>query len=94
MDALLRVAQTEQHPQLRMRNEALLALLIYAGLRVQEVCDLQLRDLDLGGRTITVRSGKAGNARRVPVHPDAERLLRRYLERVRCPKGLPAIGSD
>jgi site-specific recombinase XerD len=74
--------------------DALLALLIYVGLRVQEACDLQLRDLDLGSGTITVRSGKAGKARRLPLHPDAERLLRRYLERVRCPGGLPAVGSD
>jgi integrase len=29
-----------------------------------------------------------------PLHPDAERLLRRYLDSVRCPDGLPAIGSD
>src|SRR3989441_6105768 len=94
VDALLRVARAEQHPLLRARNEALLALLIYAGLRVQEACDLQLRDLDLGGGTVTVRSGKAGKARRVPLHPDAQRLLRRYLEIVRCPEGLPAIGSD
>jgi len=72
----------------------LLALLVYAGLRVQEACDLQLRDLDLGSGTITVRSGKAGKARRLPLHPDAERLLRRYLERVRCPDGMPALGSD
>ncbi len=82
VDALLRVARAERHLQLRTRNEALLALLIYAGLRVQEACDLQLRDLDLGGGTVTVRSGKAGKARRVPLHSDAERLLRRYLERV------------
>jgi site-specific recombinase XerD len=94
VDALLRVARAEQHPLLRARNEALLALLIYAGLRVQEACDLQLRDLDLGGGTVTVRSGKAGKARRVPLHLDAERLLRRYLESVRCPDGLPIIGSD
>jgi len=94
VDALLRVARAGQHPLLRARNEALLALLIYAGLRVQEACDLQLRDLDLGGGTNTVRSGKAGKARRVPLHPDAERLLRRYLNVVRCPEGLPAIGSD
>jgi site-specific recombinase XerD len=94
VDALLRVARAEQHPLLRVRNEALLALLIYAGLRVQEACDLQLRDLDLGGGTVTVRSGKAGKARRVPLHPDAQRLLRRYLEIVRCPEGLPAIGCD
>ncbi len=41
-----------------------------------------------------VRSGKAGKARRVPLHADAQRLLSRYLESVRCPEGLPAIGSD
>lgn len=94
VDALLRVARAEPHPLLRARNEALLALLIYAGLRVQEACDLQLRDLDLGGGTVTVRSGKAGKARRVPLHADAQRLLRRYLEVVRCPEGMPAIGSN
>src|SRR5260221_4587765 len=94
IDALLCVARAEQNGILRARDEALLALLIYVGLRVQEACDLQLRDLDLGGGTVTVRSGKAGKARRVPLHPDAERLLHRYLESVRCPEGLPAIGSD
>jgi site-specific recombinase XerD len=94
IDALLRVARAEQNAILRARDEALLALLIYAGLRVQEACDLQLRDLDVGSGTITVRSGKAGKARRVPLHPDAQRLLHHYLESVRCPKRLPAIGSD
>jgi site-specific recombinase XerD len=94
IDALLRVVRAEQNAILRTRDEALLALLIYAGLRVQEACDLQLRDLDVGSGTITVRSGKAGKARRIPLHPDAERLLRRYLERVRCREGLPTIGSD
>ncbi len=94
IDALLRVAHAEQKAILRARDKALLALLIYTGLRVQEVCDLQLRDLDLGGGTITIRSGKAGKARRVPLHPDAQRHLGRYLESVRCPAGLPAIGSD
>src|SRR5712692_5571603 len=94
VDALLRVVRAEQHSLLRARNEALLALLVYTGLRVQEACDLQLRDLDLAGSTVTVRSGKAGKARRVPLHPDAQRLLRRYLASVRCPRGVPAIGSD
>jgi len=94
IDALLRAIRAVPNAVLRARDEALLALLIYTGLRVQEMCDLQLRDLDIGSGTITVRSGKAGKARRVPLHPDAERLLRRYLEAVRCPTGLPVIGSD
>ena len=79
IDALLWVARAEQNGILRARDEALLALLIYAGLRVQEACDLQLRDLDVGSGTVTVRSGKAGKARRVPLHSDAERMLRRYV---------------
>jgi site-specific recombinase XerD len=91
IDALLRAAGTEPNAILRARDEALLALLIYAGLRVQEVCDIQLRDLDMGSGTVTIRSGKA---RRVPLHADAQRLLRRYLDLVRCPAGVPSIGSD
>jgi site-specific recombinase XerD len=94
IDALLRAAGAEPNAILRARNEAMLALLIYAGLRVQEVCDIQLRDLDMGSGTVTIRSGKAGKARRVPLHADAQRLLRRYLDVVRCPAGLPSIGND
>jgi len=94
IDALLRSVRAEPNTVLRARDEALLALLIYAGLRVQEVCDLQLRDLDVQSGTLTVRSGKAAMARRVPLHADAERILRRYLDLVRYPKGIPAIGSE
>ncbi len=94
VDALLRAVRNEHDPRLRLRDEAILALLVYAGLRVQEVCDVQLRDIDLAGGTITVRSGKGGKARRLPLHPDAQRILQRYLNDVRCPKGGPAIGSD
>jgi site-specific recombinase XerD len=92
--ALLRAARAEGDVIIRLRDEAALALLIYGGLRVQEACDLQLRDVDLAGLSITVRYGKAGKARRVPIHADAQRLLQRYLEQVRCPDGLPPVGSD
>jgi site-specific recombinase XerD len=94
IDALLRAAGAEPNAILRARDEAMLALLIYAGLRVQEVCDIQLRDLDMGSGTVTIQSGKAGKARRVPLHADAQRRLRRYLDVVRCPAGPPSIGSD
>lgn len=42
---------------------------------------------------VTVRRGKGGKARRVPLHPDAQEMLQHYLD-VRCPNGLPAVGSD
>ena len=95
VDALLREARTQSDPTLRLRNEAVLALLIYSGLRVQEACDVQLRDLDLEGGAVTVRHGKAGKARRVPLHPEALKLLQRYLNQVRCPsQDFPVVGSE
>lgn len=93
VDALLRAAHGQKDARQRVRDEALLALLIYAGLRVQEVCDVQVRDVDLAGGTVIVRSGKAGKARRLPLHADAQRLLHRYLVGVRCPAGPPTLGS-
>ncbi len=57
INVLLRAARAEQNAILRARDEALLALLISTGLRVQEACDLQLRDLELGGESS--RSGAA-----------------------------------
>jgi site-specific recombinase XerD len=94
IDALLRATAGEPDPAQRQRDQAALALLVYAGLRIQESCHLQLRDLDLDGGMITIRRGKGGKARRVPLHADAQEMLQRYLDDVRCPSGLPTIGSD
>lgn len=94
VDALLRAVRGEKDDRIRLRDEALLALLIYAGLRAQEVCDVQLRDLDLDGGSVTVRYGKAGRMRRVMLNTEAIVLLQRYIKRLRCPHGRPSIGSD
>jgi site-specific recombinase XerD len=90
---LFRVASGQDDPTTRLRDLALLTLLSDCGLRSQEAADLQLRDLDLDAETLTVRSGKRGKARRLPLPPTAVRRLRDYLH-VRCPGDLPAIGSD
>lgn len=92
--AILRAVLNEKDERIRLRDEALLALLVYAGLRAQETCDVQLRDLDLDGGTVTVRRGKGGRMRRVQLHVDATRILRRYLKRLRVPQGIPTIESD
>lgn len=94
VDALLRAARAEPDPRLRLRDEALLALLVYAGVRIQEACDVQLRDLDLASGTLVVRSGKGGKARRLPLHSEAQRTLSRYLQEVRCPEGLPPLAAN
>ncbi len=94
VDAILRAVRGEKDERIRLRDEALLALLIYTGLRAQEACDVQIRDLDLDGGTLTVRHGKGGRMRRVMLNTEAITLLRRYLNRLRCPDGTPALGSE
>lgn len=68
VDALLRTPSQLKDSRLRRRDEALLALLVYGGLRSQEACDLQLRDVDLDSSVLTVRQGKGKKARRIPLH--------------------------
>ncbi|MEI6775926.1 MAG: tyrosine-type recombinase/integrase [Chloroflexales bacterium] len=94
VDAVLRAVQVEEEPHIRLRDGALLALLAYAGLRSQEACDVQLRDLDLDAGNVIVRRGKGRKTRRIPLHADAVNLLRHYLRELRYPDGMPAIGSD
>jgi site-specific recombinase XerD len=94
IDLLLRVASSRQDLIQRRRDQAALALLVYGGLRIQEVCQVHLRDLDLEGGMVTVRCGKGGKARRVPLHSEAHDLLQRYIDDVRCPDGLPPVGSE
>jgi integrase len=48
-----------------------LSLALYAGLRRAEICGLDADDINLGGDvpTITVRKGKGGKDRTIPIHP-------------------------
>jgi len=93
VDELLRSAALTSDPIQRRRDEACLALLVYGGLRIQECCDVQVRDLDMAGGSVVVRSGKGRKHRRVPLSRDARLLLQRYLVDARFPGGLPAIGD-
>lgn len=49
---------------------------LYTGLRLAEVAALRWGDVDLDGATITVREGKGGRSRAVPIHPTLEAQLR------------------
>ncbi len=94
VDALLRTASQGTDLVQCRRDQAALALLIYGGLRINEVCQVQLRDLDLAGGMVVVRRGKGGKARRIPLHSEAQNLLQQYLNKVRFPEGQPEIGSE
>lgn len=72
-----------RHRELRKRDAALLELLYGTGLRVSELCALDLGDLDrqrYQTPMVLVRHGKGGKSREVPVGGAALRALDAYLK--------------
>lgn len=63
----------------RSRNETIVNTLIFTGLRLQELLNLQTTDVNLSDETILVRQGKGGKDRIVPIHPHLMPKLRGYL---------------
>jgi integrase/recombinase XerC len=63
---------------LRLRDQAMFELLYAAGLRVSELCGLNVDDVDADSLTLRVR-GKGGKERMCPFHPGARDALKQYL---------------
>jgi integrase/recombinase XerC len=64
------------------RDEALLNLIVYTGLRVGEVASLRMDDVILNERSglVIVRAGKGRKYREIPLHKEARKALSAYLE--------------
>ena len=94
VDRLLHAARQHADPEQALRDEAMRSILAFCGLRVEELCQLTIADLNLSSGTVTVRHGKGGKRREVHLLPRLDALLRRYLTEVRCPHaGIPARTS-
>jgi site-specific recombinase XerD len=63
-----------------LRDRAALTMLVYTGLRRQELLDLSLSDVDLEEGLVRVRRGKGGRGRVVPLVPEVISALRDWLE--------------
>jgi site-specific recombinase XerD len=74
------------------RDEALVNLLLYTGLRVGEVAALCVEDVVLNDRSgkVIVRSGKGRKYREVPLHKEVRKALDAYLK-VRPQEQTPSL---
>lgn len=70
-----------------LRDKAIVEVLYSTGIRCRELCNLDLQDADLAGGVVTVRQGKGGKDRLVPIGERAVQALSAYLRR-----GRPAFG--
>lgn len=62
-----------------IRNEAMIYFLVFTGLRLQELLDLEVVDLNISSQEVLVRQGKGQKDRMVPIHPRLLPILRNYL---------------
>lgn len=81
-----RLSVTEEARQkiLRLRDTAMLEMLYGTGLRVSELCDIDLDDVDRArfvAPMLIVRHGKGGKSRQVPIGEQADAALTAYLEK-------------
>lgn len=61
-------------------ERAMVEMLLSSGLRVSELCNLKLEDIDFNGLTIYVKCGKGGKDRTTYFTPVARKYLRKYLK--------------
>ncbi|SGO71543.1 phage integrase family protein [Mycobacterium tuberculosis] len=66
----------------KRRDIAIVYLLVYSGLRVSELVNLNREDVEIRERSgsLTVRKGKGNVSRKVPLPVEARLQLSRYLE--------------
>ncbi|MGJ0845950.1 tyrosine-type recombinase/integrase [Tissierella praeacuta] len=87
LEAPKKYARFESHV---LRDTALLKMLIYTGARRSEVLSMNWDDVDFGQQTITIRKGKGGKERIVPLHESLSCDLWEYLQ-TRLPLSNQAI---
>ncbi len=68
----------EQHDPMALRDRLIVELLYATGIRVSELCGLDIDDIDSERRLVRVL-GKGNKERAVPFGPPAERALREWL---------------
>jgi len=78
---LLAAARTLRPPLRAATYEALFGLIAATGMRLGEAIALDRADTDLDGGVLTIRDGKFGLSRLVPVHPSVTGQLRTYAAR-------------
>jgi len=82
LDKQINIAQTEFEIRRSLMYRAICALMLYAGLRVDEVCSLDLEDLTIRERSgwVVVREGKGDKQATLPLkNPKARKVISDWL---------------
>ena len=78
-DLRLMLSQIDESTTQGERHAAMLHLLYDTGARVQELCDIKVRDVHLGNNPYVLLHGKGKKDRNVPIVTDVANRLERYI---------------
>lgn len=67
----------EDHTRVSLRNKLIAYLLLYTGVRVTELVNIKLADIDTLTSTLTIR-GKGGKVREITLRQDVNQLIKQY----------------
>lgn len=73
----------ERYEHLRLKNKALISLLIYQGLSAGEICNLKIKHIDLDKGTMYVSGIRKLSNRTLELHPKQYRLFEHYISHAR-----------
>jgi site-specific recombinase XerD len=62
-----------------IRNEAIISTFVFTGIRLNELLNLEMSDVNIRQGEILVRQGKNRKDRIVPIHPRLRRILENYV---------------
>lgn len=88
LTCLLYAVDRQKNDFKRSRDLAILRTMLDAGLRVEEVSQLHIRDVDFRGESVNVVNGKGGKYRSVPIAKELRKVLKAWLAyRTKSDKG-------
>lgn len=90
--ALMSAASTLRTPHRAATFRTLFGLLAVTGIRIGEAIAVDRSDLQTDRGVLTIRHGKFGKSRELPLHPSTTSALARYLRRRDRPQ--PAVPTD
>jgi len=93
VDQMAGLLDAGAHAPLEIRDLAMFELFYSSGLRLSELAALDLSDIDWPAQVLTVRSGKGGKARALPIGGKAIKALNAWIttRRQQTGEGQPAL---
>lgn len=81
-EAIKLIERTEKNsiPLLKQRNKCILLIFLFCGLRVSELINIELDDIDLKNKILLVNKGKGGKERRVPFNHEVAKEIKEYIK--------------